>query len=131
MTPAPAAPAGQGRALWLSTFAFTVCFAVWTIFAIIGIQIQKANAIIRGFCNHYRTDHSSRTFQRLTYWTLRARARLPARTSNGGMAWVRSTTVVWGASSRITDFTTPTNSSSWPKSERNEMVSYPGMPGRR
>jgi NNP family nitrate/nitrite transporter-like MFS transporter len=31
----------QGRALWLSTFAFTVCFAVWTIFAIIGIQIKK------------------------------------------------------------------------------------------
>ena len=29
------------RALWLSTFAFTVCFAVWTIFAIIGIQIKK------------------------------------------------------------------------------------------
>ncbi len=28
-------------ALWLSTFAFTVCFAVWTIFAIIGIQIKK------------------------------------------------------------------------------------------
>jgi len=25
----------------LSTFAFTVCFAVWTIFAIIGIQIKK------------------------------------------------------------------------------------------
>ena len=33
-------PAGQGRALWLSTIAFTVCFAVWTIFAIIGIQIK-------------------------------------------------------------------------------------------
>ena len=31
----------QGRALWLSTFAFTICFAVWTIFAIIGIQIKK------------------------------------------------------------------------------------------
>ncbi|MFC4167154.1 nitrate/nitrite transporter [Teichococcus aestuarii] len=41
MTTAPVAPADQGRALWLSTFAFTVCFAVWTIFAIIGIQIQK------------------------------------------------------------------------------------------
>ena len=34
-------PSDQSRALWLSTFAFTVCFAVWTIFAIIGIQIQK------------------------------------------------------------------------------------------
>ena len=30
----------QVRALWLSTLAFTVCFAVWTIFAIIGIQIK-------------------------------------------------------------------------------------------
>jgi len=34
-------PQDQRRALWLSTFAFTVCFAVWTIFAIIGIQIKK------------------------------------------------------------------------------------------
>jgi len=33
-------PSDQGRALWLSTLAFTVCFAVWTIFAIIGIQIK-------------------------------------------------------------------------------------------
>jgi NNP family nitrate/nitrite transporter-like MFS transporter len=31
----------QGRALWLSTLAFTVCFAVWTIFAIIGVQIKR------------------------------------------------------------------------------------------
>src|SRR6478609_8775294 len=31
----------QRRSLWFSTAAFTVCFAVWTIFAIIGIQIQK------------------------------------------------------------------------------------------
>ncbi|MCC6211079.1 MAG: MFS transporter [Burkholderiales bacterium] len=29
------------RALWLSTIAFTVCFAVWTIFSIIGLQIRK------------------------------------------------------------------------------------------
>ncbi len=34
-------PSDQSRALWLSTIAFTVCFAVWTIFAIIGIQIKK------------------------------------------------------------------------------------------
>ncbi|UEM18506.1 NarK/NasA family nitrate transporter [Skermanella mucosa] len=33
--------AQQTRALTLSTVAFTVCFAVWTIFAIIGIQIKK------------------------------------------------------------------------------------------
>ena len=31
----------QNRALGLSTVAFTVCFAVWTIFAIIGIQLRK------------------------------------------------------------------------------------------
>ncbi|MFO1087995.1 MAG: MFS transporter [Hyphomicrobiales bacterium] len=35
------AHADQSRALWMSTFAFTVCFAVWTIFAIIGIQIKQ------------------------------------------------------------------------------------------
>jgi NNP family nitrate/nitrite transporter-like MFS transporter len=29
------------RALFLSTFAFTACFAVWTIFAIVGVQIKK------------------------------------------------------------------------------------------
>ena len=34
-------PSDQRRALWLSTVAFTVCFAVWTIFAIIGIQIKQ------------------------------------------------------------------------------------------
>jgi NNP family nitrate/nitrite transporter-like MFS transporter len=28
-------------ALWLSTIAFTVCFAVWTIFSIIGIRIKQ------------------------------------------------------------------------------------------
>jgi NNP family nitrate/nitrite transporter-like MFS transporter len=31
----------QRQALWLSTLAFTVCFAVWTIFSIIGLQIKK------------------------------------------------------------------------------------------
>ncbi|PJB73003.1 MAG: MFS transporter [Alphaproteobacteria bacterium CG_4_9_14_3_um_filter_47_13] len=31
----------QVRALSLSTLAFTVCFAVWTIFSIIGIQIKE------------------------------------------------------------------------------------------
>jgi NNP family nitrate/nitrite transporter-like MFS transporter len=33
--------ADQNRALWLSTIAFTICFAVWTIFAIIGVQIKQ------------------------------------------------------------------------------------------
>ncbi|MBZ0230272.1 MAG: MFS transporter [Bauldia sp.] len=32
---------GQQRALWLSTIAFTACFAVWTIFAIIGVRIKQ------------------------------------------------------------------------------------------
>lgn len=29
------------RALWMSTIAFTICFAVWTIFSIIGIEIKR------------------------------------------------------------------------------------------
>lgn len=29
------------QALWVSTAAFTICFAVWTIFAIIGIRIKQ------------------------------------------------------------------------------------------
>lgn len=33
--------AEQSRALWMSTIAFTVCFAVWTIFSIIGIRIKE------------------------------------------------------------------------------------------
>jgi NNP family nitrate/nitrite transporter-like MFS transporter len=40
-TPVTTAPAGQRSALWMSTIAFTVCFAVWTIFSIIGVQIKK------------------------------------------------------------------------------------------
>ncbi|WP_192898705.1 MFS transporter [Crenalkalicoccus roseus] len=32
---------GPGRALWSSTVAFTVCFAAWTIFSIIGVQIKR------------------------------------------------------------------------------------------
>ena len=35
-------PAGEpAKALWISTTAFTLCFAVWTIFAIIGIRIKQ------------------------------------------------------------------------------------------
>jgi len=33
-------PLGRSQALWMSTLAFTVCFAVWTIFSIIGLQIK-------------------------------------------------------------------------------------------
>ena len=31
----------QRAALWMSTIAFTVCFAVWMIFAIIGVRIRE------------------------------------------------------------------------------------------
>lgn len=34
-------PGQQQIALWGSTFAFTICFAVWTIFSIIGVQIKQ------------------------------------------------------------------------------------------
>jgi len=34
-------PGESQRAMWLSTLAFTVCFAVWMIFSIIGIQIKQ------------------------------------------------------------------------------------------
>jgi len=37
----PKAVEGAGSALWMSTFAFTACFAVWTIFSIIGVQIKQ------------------------------------------------------------------------------------------
>ncbi len=40
MTTVPSRPE-QYRALGLSTFAFTLCFAVWTIFSIIGIRISE------------------------------------------------------------------------------------------
>lgn len=47
----------------------------------VGQQIQKANAIIRGFCNHYRSDHSSAVFRRLTFWTLRTFCKWVSRRS--------------------------------------------------
>jgi len=41
MQPAAITQGDQNRALALSTVAFTACFAVWTIFSIIGVEIQK------------------------------------------------------------------------------------------
>src|SRR5580765_1876426 len=38
---APVRNVDQQRALWASPIAFTVCFAVWTIFSIIGVQLKK------------------------------------------------------------------------------------------
>ena len=41
MRPSADVPAeGAGTALWASTAAFTTCFAVWTIFSIIGLGIK-------------------------------------------------------------------------------------------
>jgi len=37
----PTSTRERAVALWMSTFAFTICFAVWTIFAIIGIRIKE------------------------------------------------------------------------------------------
>jgi len=39
-TVAEAPAPGANRALWTSTAAFTTCFAVWTIFSIIGIGVK-------------------------------------------------------------------------------------------
>jgi MFS transporter, NNP family, nitrate/nitrite transporter len=41
MVTADSSTVRQGRALWLSTISFTICFAVWTIFSIIGIRIRQ------------------------------------------------------------------------------------------
>ena len=62
----------------------------------VGVQIQKANAIIRGFCNHYRTDHSSSVFRWLTNWTLRTFCKWVGRRSGkmtAGKAYHRLTRV--------------------------------------
>lgn len=39
--PAAVSPAQRARALWLSTFAFGVCFAVWVMYSIIGVELKK------------------------------------------------------------------------------------------
>ncbi len=41
MTQVPVKQAEADGVLWLSTIAFTASFAVWTIFSIIGVQIQR------------------------------------------------------------------------------------------
>src|SRR6516225_12105983 len=35
------APPGAWTTLWSSTFAFTICFAVWMLFAVLGIPLKK------------------------------------------------------------------------------------------
>ncbi|HEX5379075.1 MAG TPA: MFS transporter [Phenylobacterium sp.] len=39
-TSATESSAGAGRALWISTAAFAACFAVWTIFSILGLGVR-------------------------------------------------------------------------------------------
>lgn len=39
--PGSVARSDQRRALWLTTFAFTLCFAVWTFFSILSIQLKQ------------------------------------------------------------------------------------------
>jgi NNP family nitrate/nitrite transporter-like MFS transporter len=47
--PRPEAPAGSRlRVLWLSTFAFTVMFAVWLMLGVLGIQIKTDPALMLG-----------------------------------------------------------------------------------
>jgi MFS transporter, NNP family, nitrate/nitrite transporter len=41
MTSSAGIHTGEDRALWLSTAAYTACFAVWTLFSIIGLQIER------------------------------------------------------------------------------------------
>ncbi|MDC9812481.1 MFS transporter [Rhizobium binxianense] len=41
----PMSAGEPAKALWISTVAFTLCFAVWTIFAIIGIRIKQDLAL--------------------------------------------------------------------------------------
>jgi NNP family nitrate/nitrite transporter-like MFS transporter len=36
-----ATKSNRSQALTFSTIAFTACFAVWTIFSIIGVEIQR------------------------------------------------------------------------------------------
>jgi retron-type reverse transcriptase len=62
----------------------------------VGTQIQKANAVIRGFCNHFRTDHSSKVFCWFTNWTLRTFCKWAGRRSGkmtAGKAYHRLTRV--------------------------------------
>jgi NNP family nitrate/nitrite transporter-like MFS transporter len=47
--PRPAEPAGpRMRVLWLSTFAFTVLFAVWLMLGILGLKIKTDPALLLG-----------------------------------------------------------------------------------
>jgi NNP family nitrate/nitrite transporter-like MFS transporter len=39
-TTATEPPSGSVRALWVSTAAFTACFAVWTLFSILGLDVK-------------------------------------------------------------------------------------------
>ena len=50
-TPQPASmqEAAPSRALAMSTVAFTVCFAVWTIFSIIGVRLKEELGVVLAY----------------------------------------------------------------------------------
>ena len=61
-----------------------------------GVMIQKANAVIRGFCDHFRSDHSSKAFRKLSGWTLRTFCKWAGRRNGkmtAGKAYHRLTNV--------------------------------------
>ena len=69
--PSKAAPAGQAAALWMSTIAFTVCFAVWTIFSIIGVQVKNdlgLNDTPTAGYNLLRMEVSNRQYWQYSPW---------------------------------------------------------------
>src|SRR5438132_1699389 len=43
--PAPSPAGSRQRVLWLSTFAFTLLFAVWLMFGVLGIKIREEMAL--------------------------------------------------------------------------------------
>ena len=59
---APASAGQQQRALWLTTFAFTVCFAVWMIFgAAPALGFDQADGILLRAPSIFPSEHNTLT----------------------------------------------------------------------
>jgi hypothetical protein len=67
----------------ISVIGWLVPASVGTFFTVFGcLKLYGfCRGIIRGFCNHYRTDHSSKVFSWLTNWTLRSFCKWVSRRS--------------------------------------------------